>query len=260
MRAMVARLTDSQGLPARKSLPRYVAPLPERLENLGLRLAWLVVVVNLLGTAFGFWYYGLQPFTPDGPITGQLAVEPVVMWPFVPDSPLATLFFALAIASWKLGRPQDWLAMLAFFGCIKTGMWTPYVLLVFKADFAYLHPAMYNFLFWSHLAMVVQAFILHRIFDFSVVGVAIALLWHGIDDLVDYLIPVVGNPHHTFIPAVPRVNGVPQHGAGDPVMFGAGPHELAAAGAIVLTFVSLFLALSTRVEKLKLDVETSKES
>ena len=41
----------------REDLPWYVAPLPEPLENLGLNLAWLVVAVNLAGTAFGFYYY-----------------------------------------------------------------------------------------------------------------------------------------------------------------------------------------------------------
>ncbi|PSP76105.1 DUF1405 domain-containing protein [Halobacteriales archaeon QS_1_68_20] len=251
MSATLGRLTDGDGLPPREGLPRYVAPMPAWLENLGLRFAWVVVVVNLLGTAFGFWYYGLHPFEAGGPITGQLAVEPVVAWSFVPDSPLATLFFALALAAWKRGHQREWLTALAFFGCIKTGFWTPYVLLAFKSDFSYLHPAMYNFLFWSHLAMVLQALVLHRIADFSVAGVAVGVLWHGTNDLVDYFVPVTGTPHHTFVPAEEFVDGAPLHGAGEAVLLGAGPHELAAAGAVSLTVLATFLALSTRVEKLK---------
>jgi uncharacterized membrane protein YpjA len=248
----VRRLTGDRSLPRRESLPRYVAPVPEALENLGLNLAWLVVAINLAGTAFGFWYYGFHPLpTTDPLITGQFAVEPAAMWPLVPDSPAATLFVALAVAAWRLGRPQEWLTALAFLGCIKTGVWTPYVLLVFKGDFSYLHPAMYNFLFWSHLAMVVQAFVLHRIADFTVGGVAVAVVWHGLNDVVDYFVPVVGGPHHTFVPAERTVDGVPQHGAGEAVALGAGPHELAAAGMVVLTLVATFLALATRVEKLK---------
>jgi len=42
--------------PGRSGLPRYVAPLPRAVEDLGLRLAWPIVAANLLGTVFGFWY------------------------------------------------------------------------------------------------------------------------------------------------------------------------------------------------------------
>ncbi len=220
-----------RGLPDRPSLPRYVAPLPSAVENLGLALAWLVVAINLAGTAFGFWYYRFQ-FT----------VEPQVMWPFVPDSPVATLFIAASLATWKLGRSQEWLNALAFFGCIKLGLWTPYVLLAFQDGFSHLHWAMYNFLFWSHLAMVVEAFLIYRYSDFPVAGVLVAVLWYGINDLVDYFVPIVGQPHHTLIP--------PQRVGGE-VIHVSPAHELAAAGAVVLTLAATFLALATRVEKLQ---------
>ena len=72
-------------------LPSYLAPLPRRVEDLALRYAWVIVAINLAGTLFGFWYYRFQ-----------LAQTPIVMWPFVPDSPTATLFIALSLASWKL--------------------------------------------------------------------------------------------------------------------------------------------------------------
>jgi len=50
----VERLTGDAGLPPRESLPRYVAPLPAWLEDVALRWAWVIVAVNLVGTAFGF--------------------------------------------------------------------------------------------------------------------------------------------------------------------------------------------------------------
>jgi len=222
-------------VPEQEALPRYVAPVPGWIEAVGLSLAWLVVAVNLAGTAFGFWYYGFQ-FT----------IEPTVMWPFVPDSPMATLFIAGSIAAWKLGHRQPWLDALAFFGCIKLGAWTPYVLLAFYEDWSHLHPAMYHFLFWSHLAMVVQAFVVHRYSDFRIGAVFVALVWYGANDVVDYFVPVVGGPHHTLLPpgAEPLVDGTVQH---------ASPaHEVAAAGAVVLTLLATFLALATRVKKLEL--------
>jgi len=229
--------------PAREDLPWYVAPVPEAVEDLGLTFAWLVVLTNVLGTAFGFYYYGIDPFAPGFiAAESQFAIEPLVAWPVVPDSPVATLFIALAFAAWLLDRPNEYLSALAFFGCLKLGAWTPFVLLAFKGDFSYLHWAMYNFLFWSHLAMVLQGFVLHRISDFPVRAVAVALLWYGFNDVVDYFVPIVGPPHHTLIPAELTSSGV---------VHMPGPHRLAAAGAVVLTLLATFLALSTRVKKLE---------
>ncbi|MGM0590931.1 MAG: DUF1405 domain-containing protein [Halobacteriota archaeon] len=223
---------DGEALPEPDPLPRWLAPLPTWLENAGLSLAWLIAGINLVGTAFGFWYYGYQ-----------FSIVPVVAWPLVPDSPVATLFIALSLVLWKLGRTNEYVNALAFFGCLKLGLWTPYVLLLFKSDFSYLHPAMYNFLFWSHLAMVVEAFLLYRYSDFPTGAVFVALLWYGLNDLVDYFVPVVGGPLHTLVPAEPIVDGVVQHVAP--------AHELAAAGAVVLTLTATFLALSTRIKKLE---------
>ena len=226
------RLLDGQ-VPDHEALPWYVAPVPRAIEDLGLRLAWLIVGINLVGTVFGFWYYRFQ-----------FSVEPVLAWPVVPDSPVATLFIALSIAGWKLGRSREWLNALAFFGCLKLGAWTPYVLLVFRDGFVASTPTwLYWFLFWSHLAMVVQGFVIHRYSDFPVRAVALALGWYGLNDLVDYFVPVVGTPHHTALPIQPIVNGVIRH---------VSPaHELAAAGALTLTLLATFLALSTRVKKLE---------
>lgn len=218
-------------VPERDPLPRWLAPLPRRLEDVGLRLAWLVVAVNLAGTAFGVWYYA-----------PQLAATPTAMWPFVPDSPLATLLFALAVASWKLGRERAWLTALAFFGNLILGLWTPLVLLAFADHYAFLHPAMYAFLFTSHLAMVVQAFVLHRLGDFPVWAVAIALAWYGLDLLIDYFYPVVGGaPHHTTLPVERDA----------PMFLGADALSVAASFGAALTLLAVFLALSIRVAKLE---------
>jgi uncharacterized membrane protein YpjA len=102
---------------------------------------------------------------------------------------------------------------------------------------------MYNFLFWSHLAMVVEAFVIYRFSNFPVRAVLVAVVWYGFNDLVDYFVPIVGTPHHTLIPAEPVVDQAVQH---------VSPaHELAAAGAVVLTLAATFLALSTRIKKLE---------
>ncbi len=211
----------------RAELPWYVAPLPESLENLALNLVWPIVAVNLIGTAFGFYYYGFQ-----------FSQTPMEMWLFVPDSPVATLFIALALASWKLGRPQQWLIALAFFGNVILGGWTVWVHLAFYEQFGYLGEPMRQFLIWSHAAMVLQAFILHRIGTFDPRAVGVATIWYAIDTTVDYFIPVRGELHHTSLPTA----------RDEPMFLGADALGVAAAGAVLLLVLSVYLAMVTRLE------------
>ena len=215
--------------PAADRLPGWLAPVPEPLERLGLRLVWLVVAINLAGTAFGFWYY-----------LPQFSRTPPEMWLFVPDSPVATLLIAGAFALWAMDRANDTLTALAFFGNIKLGLWTPWVLVMFADAFLeFTALPMYAFLLFSHLAMVVQAFVLHRITDFPLSAVGIATLWYTVDLTVDYFVPVVGGPHHTTIPVE----------YGTQIVAGASAFQLAAWGAVVLTIIPLFWAFATRLTK-----------
>ncbi|MFB6117283.1 DUF1405 domain-containing protein [Halosegnis sp.] len=217
-------------LPAAEPLPAYLAPLPDWLEEFALRLVWPIVAVNLAGTAFGVWYYRFQ-----------LANTPVVAWPLVPDSPLATLFIAASLAAWRLNYETPWLHALAFFGCIKLGAWTPFVQVVVNGQ-GTTPTWLYQFLIWSHAAMVVQAFVVQRYADFPVWAVAVAVVWYGLNDLVDYFVAVAGGPHHTLLRAE-FVDGTANHALA--------AHDLAAGAAVSLTLVCTFLALSTRVWKLR---------
>ena len=205
--------------------PNIWSPIPAPLERIAFQLAWPIIFINLLGTAFGFWYY-----------LPQLSTEPLLMWPFVPDSPIATLFFALSLGLWKLGKNSIWVSSIAFIGCIKLGLWTPYVLLIFYSDFSYLHPLMYHFLFWSHLAMALQAFLIFRYTTFSFIPILVGFSWHAFNDMVDYFIPLLGSPHHTWLPSE-MVGGVIDHTGS--------AHLMAAAGAVLLTCISVaFLLIS----------------
>ena len=216
--------------PSRTEVPWYVAPLPERLEDFALRFAWLIVAVNLVGTAFGFWYYRVQ-----------FEVTPIVAWPLVPDSPVATLFVALSLAAYKLDWDADWLHALAFFGCIKLGLWTPFVQLVVNGQ-GDLWWAMYWFLVVSHIGMAAEAFLIHRYASMSVGAVAVALTWYGVNDVVDYFLTVADGPHHTLLRAEVLPGGIDHSVAA---------HDLAAAGAVVLTLAATFLSLATRAKYLE---------
>jgi uncharacterized membrane protein YpjA len=90
--------------------------------------------------------------------------------------------------------------------------------------------------------MVVQAFLIHRYARFPVWAVAVATLWYGFNDVVDYFWPIVGEAHHTILRAEVTPAGIDH---------GLPAHDFAAACAVVLTLCCVFLALSTRVEKLR---------
>jgi uncharacterized membrane protein YpjA len=187
------------------TLPWYLNPIPQRIETLALTHAWVIVAVNLIGTAFGFWYY-----------LPQFRLEPLITWPVIPDSPMATLLIALSLALYKLDRSSEYLNVLAFFGCIKLGLWTPYVLTVFADAFL------------ATVAPPSQVV--------SLLGSDLG--WYGFNDLVDYFVPIVGTAHHTLLPVEPILGGVVQH---------VSPaHEIAAAGAVALTFLATALAEATR--------------
>ncbi|MGB9987487.1 DUF1405 domain-containing protein [Salarchaeum japonicum] len=217
-------------IPARNDLPWYVAPLPDALEDLAFRLLPVIVLVNLVGTAFGFWYYRFQ-----------LETTPLLAWVVVPDSPVATLFIGLSLAAYRLDWDAEWLHALAFFGCIKLGLWTPFVQLVVNGQ-GELWWAMYWFLVLSHAAMAVEAFAIHRYASFSVPAVAVAAGWYWFNDVVDYVAPLVGDFHHTTLRAE-YVAGAIDHSVR--------AHDLAAVAAVTLTLLATFLALATRAEKLK---------
>ncbi|WP_324757673.1 DUF1405 domain-containing protein [Haloarcula sp. GH36] len=239
--AVVARGFDGP-LPETEGLPRYVAPLPEWLENVGLRLAWPIALVNLVGTLFGFWYYAGRPTDLAPPLVeGQLGAAPPLAYPLIPDSPVATMFIGLSFAAWRLDWNTEWLHALAFFGCIKLGLWTPYVQLIVNGP-AGIATWLYWFLILSHLAMAVEAFLIHRYASFSVPAVAVAAGWYGFNDVVDYFVPVLEGPHHTVLRAEVVAGGLDHT---------LPAHDLAAGWAVVLTLVATFLALATRAEKLK---------
>ncbi len=231
---------SSRQMPTREELPRWAAPVPAAVERIGYRFVWVVVAINLLGTAFGVWYYRYQ-----------LAATPAVMWPLVPDSPTATFLIAAAFAAWAVGRHSEYLTVLAFFGNLIFGVWTPWVLLVgWEASVAQAGLPLHLFLFVSHLGMVVQAMVLHRIAAFRLRAIVVATALYGGNLLVDYFLPVVGptdpsglfpiRPHYTWLPV-----------AGDTVVAGgATVYQLAAAGAVAALLGALVLAAGTRIVRL----------
>ena len=210
------------------TLPAHLAPLPERVETATLRLAWVVVGINLLGTAFGVWHYRFQLFA-----------APPVTWPVVPDSPVATLLMAGSLVSWRLGRDDDWLHALALLGNLKYGFWVVYVQFVIN-DVVVAGTPYQWFLVWSHLGMGLQALVVYRYATFHPRSVAVAAAWFGLNDTLDYFLPVAGSYSHTYFG--PGFAGASHASTA---------HDLAAVGAVGLTLLGTYLALAIRVWRLE---------
>jgi uncharacterized membrane protein YpjA len=187
--AVVARYT-SGSLPPERDRPLALSPLPAWLENVAFHLVWVIVAVNLAGTAFGFYYY-----------IPQLEETPIIMWPIVPVSPLATMYIGLSLAAWRLGY-RGFLAqvlhVLAFVGCLKYGLWTV-VVQSFIEESSTIALWLWQFLIWSHLAMAIEAFLVTRYAKFSLSAVTVGVGWYVFNDLLDYFVPVFDGPHHTWL-------------------------------------------------------------
>lgn len=159
----------------------FPQPLWDWLDQFRTRrsLAWLLVLVNLGGVAYGFYYYG-----------AQFGLTPAWLWPWVPDSPMSVGFFALAIALHQLGKASklvDWLAVLAN---IKVGLWTGFVLLYYDSHFRIFDDPLGNlnfWLFWLHLAMAAQALVLAKVLRLGWWSAA-AAGWFALDIAMDYYV------------------------------------------------------------------------
>lgn len=141
------------------------------------RLMALLVLVNLGGVAYGFYYYG-----------PQFGLTPAWLWPWVPDSPMSVGFFALALALRLAGRPSQLVDWLAFIANLKVGLWTGFVLTYYDAHFRiFVDPlASLNFwLFLLHLAMAVQVFTIARGLRLGWWSAA-AIGWFALDIAMDY--------------------------------------------------------------------------
>ncbi|MEM3086767.1 MAG: DUF1405 domain-containing protein [Halobacteria archaeon] len=144
--------------------------------------ALLILLTNVGGVLFGFYYYA-----------PQFADTPPPLWLWVPDSPLAVGLFAAVLWLDRRGEKSPLLETLAFIGLVKVGLWTAFVL-KFHADAFYApdRAALSEALYWLHLGMVAEAFLLRP----SPRALPWALGWYLLDWALDYGLGI-----HPRIPA-----------------------------------------------------------
>lgn len=140
-------------------------------------IEWGLVVINFLGFLIGtiYWY---------GP---QMAIVSPLLWPWLVDSPLSVLGFALALP--LIRREQtpanEWLATWALFSNVKYGLWTvAFWLLWWRGPGSYtLESVTMTF---THAAMVVMGASLLLFYRPRLWQVVTVAAWFIFNDYLDY--------------------------------------------------------------------------
>lgn len=157
------------------------------------RILYPVLGINLVGIAYGFFYY-----------LPQFADTPVYLWPLVPDSPLAVLVMTAALVLVAGDRSNAWLNLLGSAAMVKVGLWTAVVLASFPQHFGFsLLPKLdcstslvfgcgnlNTILFYAHLGMAMEPLI---VADQLPIDLKPYLAFGGLfalHDVIDYAWPV----------------------------------------------------------------------
>jgi len=143
------------------------------------KLMYFLILANLIGALYGFiFYYGKQFF-----------ITLLELWLFVPDCPLFSLFFGLALLLILLKKENSFLFFFTLIGALKYGFWTVFVLLFFN-EFYFIpeNSLMYSVLLIAHLFLFFESFLLIKKIKFKLVYLIPALLFFVTNDLSDYFL------------------------------------------------------------------------
>lgn len=136
---------------------------------------WLLLVINVLGTIYGYIWY-----------MWQLKITDPIFLIFVPDSPTASLFFSIALFGWLINRNFKLIEALALITLVKYGLWA-----VVMNIWTQFEAGPIGFVGWmlvvSHFAMAVQALLYIPKYKFNWIHVLIAAIWTLHNDVIDYV-------------------------------------------------------------------------
>ncbi|KIL75120.1 DUF1405 domain-containing protein [Pseudobacillus badius] len=135
----------------------------------------LLFVINLVGTIYGYIWYA-----------PQLARTDWFFWPFVPDSPTASLFFTIVLLGFLWRKSWGLMEALAIVTLFKYGIWAVVMNgLVWKVT-GYL-PWEGYMLMASHLGMAVQGLLYSPFYRIKPWHLAVAALWALHNEIIDYV-------------------------------------------------------------------------
>ncbi|WP_094031942.1 DUF1405 domain-containing protein [Domibacillus enclensis] len=136
---------------------------------------WALFIINLLGTIYGYIWYGPQ----------LERTEPIFL-PFVPDSPTASLFFTVALFGLLIGKQWGLVQALAVMTLFKYGIWAVVMnilTLIVTGDLSWLG----WMLVASHFGMALQGLLYAPFFRMKPIHLVIAALWTVHNEIIDYV-------------------------------------------------------------------------
>lgn len=144
------------------------------------RLLALVILINIIGSAFGLYYYWQQ-----------LMMTPWYYWLFVPDCPLYTFFMIFALLFIAMGKRSDTFNVVTAVGLAMYGAWTMLVLIYFREIYFAPGNALMSAGLWiSHFGMALECiFLLPYIKKAGVFSWLAAGAWFLLHDIMDYFVP-----------------------------------------------------------------------
>ncbi|WP_054711581.1 DUF1405 domain-containing protein [Bacillus sp. JCM 19041] len=135
---------------------------------------WALLIVNALGTIYGFIWYG-----------DQLQQTPWQFVIFVPDSPTASLFFVFVLVGFLTRKQFGLIEALAAVTLIKYGVWA-----VVMNTFQVFEGAPMHWTIWmlnlSHAGMAIQAVLFAPFYKIKRWHLGVALIWTVHNDVIDY--------------------------------------------------------------------------
>ncbi|MGM9987497.1 MAG: DUF1405 domain-containing protein [Bacillaceae bacterium] len=135
----------------------------------------LLLVINIFGTIYGYYWYNYQ-----------LVETKLIFWPFVPDSPTASLFFCFVLIGFLLKRNWGLIEALAIVTLFKYGIWAVVMnLLVFFVQGSL--DIMGLMLIFSHLGMAIQGLLYAPYYRIKPWHLAVTAIFVLHNEIIDYV-------------------------------------------------------------------------
>lgn len=148
------------------------------------RFIFCLFIINLLGTIYGFIWYEYQ-----------LAITPSIFLIFVPDSPMASMFFTIFLFFFLFGKNVPLIESLALITLFKYGVWAVVMNILTLITTGYLSPSGYM-LILSHGGMAIQGLLYAPFYKIRMIHIVIAAIWTLHNDVIDYvfgMMPIYGS-------------------------------------------------------------------
>lgn len=138
-------------------------------------MLWLLLFINIIGTIYGYIWYGWQ-----------LADTPWHFLIFVPDSPTASLFFVLVLITFLLRTNWPIIEAFAIVTLFKYGIWAV-IMNILVLQVSGNLPWEGYMLIASHFAMAVQGLLYAPYYRMKVWHLIVAAVWTLNNDVIDYV-------------------------------------------------------------------------